>query len=126
MIKDWKKFNEADETANVAQDNAAQLELDRKTYAAANLIKTQAESLKGKTKVADIETAMATLAKQYEKNTESLITKALTYYKVLAEKAKANIKIKEWDNQINTKMLPELQKEIQDLSTKIAEANKTA
>ncbi len=124
MIKDWKKFNEADETATATADAAAQLDLDKKTYAAANLIKTQAEQLKSKTKVADVETAMNALGKQYEKNTETLITSALTYYKVLAERAKAQIKIKEWDYQINTKMLPELQKDILDLSTKIADSSK--
>lgn len=122
MIKDWKKFNEADETTGVAADNVDTM---RKTQTAASLIKTQAESLKSKTRMVDIETSLATVAKQYEKNTEALITSALTYYKVLAERQKATIKIKELDNQINTKLLPELQKDIQDLSTKIADSSKT-
>jgi hypothetical protein len=118
MIKNWNKFNEADETATAATD----VETMRKTNAAASLIKTQAESLKGKNKIADVESAVAIVAKQYEKNTESLITSSLTYYKTLAERQKAAIKIKDIDQQI-TKMLPELQRDIQDMATKISQAS---
>jgi hypothetical protein len=124
ILKTWTKFiNEAD--VAVSQDLESRISEMEKVRAEVTKIKTAADQLKSLTKSEDVDTRIEAITRQYQNQKDSLISSALSYYNMLAEKQKIEIRSKEFETTI-PELATKLETELRDLVQKIADLRKPA
>lgn len=133
FIKNFANFlNEADETpvatttnVDVEKDLTERISDMEKVRSEVIQIQTAANQLKSLTKLEDIDKRMEELIKKYESQDDSLISSALSYYKMLAEQAKLVLRQKQFETQI-PELATQLENDLNDLVQRIADLRKTA
>lgn len=122
-IKRWNTFiNEADMAVDKdLQDRINEME---KVRTEVTKIKAAADQLKSLTKPEDVDTRIENITKQYENQKDSLISTALSYYKMLADKQKLTLRQKLYETTI-PELATQLETDLRDLVEKIAELRKT-
>ena len=113
-------------TTDVAVDKDLQNRVNDMEKVRQEVIKIQAaaDGLKGITKPEDIDTKSKQLMDQYKNEQDSLISSAMSYYNMLAEKQKLDLKLKQYDTQIPA-LATKLEADLNDLVKRISDLRKT-
>jgi predicted O-linked N-acetylglucosamine transferase (SPINDLY family) len=122
-----KKFTTFINEADVAVDKDLQDRIINMEKVRAEVVKIQnaANSLKGLTKTEDVDTRIEAITVQYENQDDTLISTALSYYKMLAEKQKLAIRQKQFETEI-PEMATKLETDLNNLVQQITDLRKTA